>query len=912
VLDQVRGGRSAVMVLRGEPGIGKTALLRHVTDRAAGFTVARCVGVESDMELAFAGLHDLCTPLLSSLDALIEPQRQALAVALGLASGERPELFLVALATLNLLAQAAEERPLLCAVDDVQWLDQATAQVLGFVGRRLLAEPVGLVLAARTTAASEDPLAGFPELRLSRLDERSARELLSSVTTAALDESVRRRIVEEAHGNPLALLELGVADFGGGFAMPDTESIPRRIQDQYLTRLRALPQATRRLLLVAAADPVGDPALLQRAAQTLKVPIHAADLAVDAGLLEIGAGVRFRHPLLRSAVYGAAKVEERRAAHAALAEATDRQLDPDRRAWHRAHAAKGADEDLAAELIGSADRAQARGGVAAAAAFCERAVSLTPDPARRAERALTAAEAKYAAGDFVSTEKLLAAAEIGPLDEQGQARLERLRVQIEFGLQVAFLLNRGSDAPLLLLQAAGRLQSLDLVLALETVLEALVAGMYAARLAAGGGLDEVARAVKGLPSAPEPEPHPLLLVRGLAVRALDGYAAATPLLREALRQFRAQPVQLDAIAHPYFFVAAELWDDDAWFEVANGQVQLTRASGTLSFLPVCLGWLTVLHVRVGEFAQAEALILEHESIDPGISERILQYGAVLLAAWRGDVPRATDLMEKMVVSAHTRGEGSALTYVDYAKSVLYNGLADYDRAAEAAHNAATTNEVPNSSWALPELVEAAVRSGQPARAAAACERLSEIAAASPTYSARAAAALAQALLADGDAAEGYYREAIELLAGTRMASHLARTRLCYGEWLRRNQRRAEAVTQLRTAFDAFMAMGANAFAERARRELEATGAKVSTHSEDPGAELTPQEHQIAQLARTRRTNPEIGAELFLSARTVEWHLRNIFTKLAVSSRHELDAALTRRSPVAAAAKRLPADEPGVG
>ncbi|HEY1441325.1 MAG TPA: AAA family ATPase, partial [Mycobacterium sp.] len=393
LLDQVRGGRSAVMVLRGEPGIGKTALLNYVTDRAAGFSVARCMGVESEMELAFTGLHDLCTPMLSCLDALIDPQREALSVALGLASGEAPESFLVALAALNLLAQAAEDRPLLCIVDDVQWLDQATAQVLGFVARRLLAEPVGLVFAARTptTTASEDPLAGLPDLRLSRLDERSARALLASVTTGRLDESVRRRILEEAHGNPLALRELGVVDFAGGFALPDAVSMPRRIQDQYLTRLRGLPRPAQRLVLVAAADPVGDPALLQRAAPTLGLHIDAVDPAVDAGLLDIGAGVRFRHPLLRSAVYGAAEEEERRVAHAALAEATDPDLDPDRRAWHRAYAADAADEEVAAELIGSADRAQRRGGVAAAAAFWERAVALTPDPARRAERALVAA-----------------------------------------------------------------------------------------------------------------------------------------------------------------------------------------------------------------------------------------------------------------------------------------------------------------------------------------------------------------------------------------------------------------------------------------------------------------------------------------------------------------------------------------
>ncbi|MBV8181050.1 MAG: LuxR family transcriptional regulator, partial [Mycobacterium sp.] len=632
--------------------------------------------------------------------------------------------------------------------------------------------------------------------------------------------------------------------------------------------------------------------------------------AVDAGLLEVGAGVRFRHPLLRSAVYQSGGTGERRAAHAALADATDSQRDPDRRAWHRANAASATDEEVAAELIGSADRAQRRGGVAAAAAFCERAVALTPDPNRRAERALVAAEAKYAAGDYVATEKLLTAADIGLLDKRDHARLERMRAQLECGLHIAFLLNRGGKAPLGLLRAAQRLQPLDATLALETLLEALMAGIYAGRLAVGDGAAEVARAVKALPLGPEP-PNPLLLLRALAVRVLDGYAAAAPLLKEALCQYRTQPARLDAISHPYYFVAAELWEDEAWFEIADGQAQLTRSTGNLSWLPVCLGWLIGFHAWVGEFAQAEALISEHETLDPGISERIelfavgdshatphLQYGAVLLAAWRGDVPRATDAMDTMVANASRRGEGWALTWVEYAKSVLYNGLADYDRAAEAAENAVDADELAHCSWALAELVEAAVRTGQPERAAAACERLSAVADASGTDGVRGAAALARALMADGtegSVADNMYAEAIELLSRTRMVSRLARARLCYGEWLRRINRGDEARAQLRAAFDAFTAMGAKAFAERARRELEAAGEKVRAHRQDPDTELTPQEHQIAQLARTRRTNPEIGAELFLSARTVEWHLRNIFTKLAIGSRQELDAALTRRN-----------------
>jgi DNA-binding CsgD family transcriptional regulator len=842
------------------------------------------------MELAFSGLHDLCAPMLSYLDALVEPQREALNVALGLAPGEPPELFLVALAALNLLAQAAEDRPLLCIVDDVQWLDQATAAVLGFVGRRLLAEPVGLIFAARTTSASEDPLAGLPDLQLPKLDEQSARALLASVTTGRIDDSVRQRILEEAHGNPLALLELGALDFAGGFAMPDSLSVPRRIEDQFLMRLRSLPRVTQRLVLVASADPVGDSALLARAAHTLNLDVDALQLAVDAGLLDVGAGVRFRHPLLRSAVYRGSDVDERRAAHAALADATDPQRDPDRRAWHRAYAAVAADEEVAAELIGSADRAQRRGGVAAAAAFWERAVALTPDPGLRAQRALAAAEAKYTAGDFVATEKLLAAAEVAPLDELGHARVERMHAQIAFGL------NRGGEAPSLLLQAAQQLQRVAADQAWDTYLEALVAGIYAGRLAVGAGISEVARAALSAPLGPEPLPHPQLLLRGLAVRVLDGYVAAAPLLKEALRQYRARPQRLDALCHPYNLVAIELKDDEARFELASGQVQLARVSGTLSWLPFALGHLAMFHVQSGELAQAEALISEQASIGSGNL-----YCAMTLAVWRGNASLASKLMDKMTVSAATRGEGVVLAYVDYLKAALYNGLADYSRAAAAAHDAVSANEIMNANGALTELVEAAVRSGQPDRAAAACERLSAVAAASGSDWARGAAALARALLADGDVADELYREAIELLSHTRMATFLARARLCYGEWLRRTDGRSEASTQLRAAFDAFSAMGANAFAERARRELEATGQKVSAHREDPVAGLTPQEHQIAQLARTRRTNPEIGAELFLSARTVEWHLHNIFSKLGVSSRHELDAALGRRSHALVAA-----------
>jgi DNA-binding CsgD family transcriptional regulator len=893
LLDQVRAGRSAVVVMRGDAGIGKTALLQYLTNQAADFTVTRCVGVESEMELAFAALHDLSGPILAGLEGLIEPQQQALRVALGLAGGERPDPFLVALSALSLFAAAAEERPMLCMVDDAQWLDQASAQILGFVGRRLLAEPIALVFAARSPVPSPDHLAGLPDMRLGGLDEQSARALLTSVIPPWVDESVQTRVIEETHGNPLALLELSAgfsaADLAGGFAIPNAASVSRRVEDQYLARLRAMPLEVQQLVLVAAADPVGDLGLLQRATRTLELGIEAQDLAVDAGLLDIGAGVRFRHPLLRRAAYRAGTAEERRVAHAALAAATDPKVDPDRWAWHRASAASGPDEQVAAELIGSADRAQRRGGAHAAAAFWDRAVRLTPDPGQRALRALAAADAKYAAADFEAAKRLLITADVGPLAEVGHAEVQRMRAQI------AFTLNRGADAPSMLLHAAQRLQPLDVDAARQTYLDAMMAGIHAGRLAIGESLAQVALAAKVAPLDPEPLPHPQLLLRGLATCVLDGYRAAAPLLTEALREYRAQPRELDPLCHCYNLVAMELWDADTAFELASGQAKLARASGTLSWLPFALAHLAVLHVHAGELNKTEALVIEAERIDPAMRTADLPYVAPLLAAWRGHAPTAQEAIDKVVADSSRRGEGVMLTYTEYVKAVLHNGLAEYDSATEAAYSAARADEIVVSRWACYELVEAAVRSGHSDRAARACARLSEIGMASQTPWARGVAAHTKALLANGNVAEDLFCEAIELLSQTRVGAYLARTRLCYGEWLRRQNRRVDARVQLRSAFEVFSTMGADAFAERARHELVVTGEKVRKRSEDHSTDLTSQEERIAELARQRLTNPEIGAELFLSARTVEWHLRNIYIKLDISSRRELDAALTRRS-----------------
>jgi DNA-binding CsgD family transcriptional regulator len=891
LIANVRSGQSAVLVVRGEPGIGKTELLRYLIGQASGFRVVRGAGVESEMELAFAGLHQLCAPMLGRLDSLAEPQRRALGVAFGLASGHNPDRFLVALGALSLMAETSEEQPLLCVVDDAQWLDQASAQVLGFVGRRLLAESIGLVFAARTTATSPDHLAGLPELRLGGLDEEPAQELLATVTSGPLDESVRARIIEETHGNPLALLELcrglGTAELAGGFALPDAGDLPRRIEAQYLERLGELPEPARRLILLAAADPVGDAAVILRAAHVLGLSTVDVSVATAAGLLEFGVNVRFRHPLVRSAVYRAAAAEDRRAVHAALAAVTDPRIDPDRRAWHRAHATAEPDEAVAGELIDSAGRALRRGGVAASAAFWQRAVALTPDPGERASRALAAAEAKYAAGDFEAAQTLLVTADVGPLGELGRAHMQRMRAQI------AFALRRGSDAPPLLLGAAQRLQPLDAELARQTYLEALVAAIYAGRLAHG---QDIARAAQAAPFGPEPLPDSQLLLRGLAMRMTDGYTAAAPMLTEALRRYRAQPQELDWRCVSYSMVAMDLWDDEAWFSLASGQVRLARANGTLSWLPFALDYLAENHIQAGQLSTAEALLTESERVDPGIRAATLPYVSLLLAAWQGDAPTAASLTEEMVRGASARGEGAALTYAEYANAVLRNGLGDYGLAAEAAHQASAVDELVISPWALYELTEAAVRSDQRERAAAAADRLSAIAAASGRDWACGAAARSRALLAEGRAAEEEYREAIERLSRTRMATHLARARLSYGEWLRRENRRIDARQQLRLAFEAFVSMGTLAWAERARRELVATGEKVRKRTDDTRDVLTPQEEEIAQLAREGRTNPEIGAQLFIGTRTVEWHLRKVFSKLDISSRRELEAALSRRAP----------------
>ena len=888
LLTDALAGHSQVTVLRGEAGVGKSALLSYLLGQVAGWHLAQAVGVESEMELPYSGLHQLCGPMLDHLDRLPVPQREALATVFGLSVGPPPDRFLVGLAVLTLFAEVAEQQPLVCIVDDAQWLDNASAQILGFVGRRLLAEPIALVCAART--GIRDVLAGLPELFINGLGDSDARALLLDKVYGPLDAAVCDQIVTESHGNPLALLEFprtwSVADLAGGFGVPDTHHVVSKIEQSYVRRLAALPTETQLLVLAAAAEPLGDPILLHRAAETLGVDIAAADPAIDAGLLRIAGRVAFAHPLVRSAAYRSAAAEARHRVHLALAEATDPQTDADRRAWHRARAMPGPGEEVAAELERSAGRAQARGGVAAAAAFLQRAVALTVDPPRRAARALAAAQSSFYAGAFDAALGLLATAEAGPLDEFQRARVDLLRGHVAFASGLA------SDAPSLLLKAARRLEPFDLELARETYLTAYGAAVFP------GLADiilEICRSIRALPPRPG-APRPFdLLVDGLALMTTDGHAAATPTLLRAAKALAEIPLE-DVLRWGWAAPAASsaVWDDDGAYAIPARQVQLVRDAGALAQLPIHLSALGVASSWIGDFAGAAAVIAEADGVSAVTGSPIASYAALRLAALRGRKAESSALIGRVVDQAASRGQGMATIHAHWATAVLYNGLARYEEAAAAARQATSSAFEPwISIWgpALVELVEAAARGGDAGLARDALERLAETTQPSGTDFALGIEARCRAVLSDGRAADDLYREAIDRLSRTRLRPERARAHLLYGEWLRHEGRRVDAREQLRTAYDMFVAIGMEAFAERAGRELLATGEKVRKRRLEARDQLTPQEEQIARLARDGLSNPEIGAQLFLSARTVEWHLGKVFTKFGIGSRRELPAAL---------------------
>jgi DNA-binding CsgD family transcriptional regulator len=889
-------GRSRVTVLRGEAGVGKSALLGYLSGRVAGWHVARAVGVESEMELDYAGLHQLCAHMLDHLDRLPAPQRDALATVFGRSPGPAPDRFLVGLATLTLLAEVAEQQPLACIVDDGQWLDHASAQILGFVARRLLAERIAVVCAART-GIGDDILTGLPELPVGGLGDSDARALLLANVPGPIDAAVCDQIIMESHGNPLALLELprtwNVAGLAGGFGLPSSQPVAGRIEQSYVRRLQLLPSDTQLLVVTAAAEPLGDPVLLHRAAGTLGIDLAAAGPAQDGGLLELGGRVEFAHPLVRSAAYRSATAEDRRRVHRALADATAAETDPDRRAWHRARATLGPDEEVAAELERSAARAQARGGVAAAAAFLQRSAELTVDPARRARRALAAAEASFQAGAFDGALQLAATAAAGPLDGFQRARIDLLRGH------AGIASNYGNNAAPLL-QAARGLEPFDLELARRAYLTAWGAAVTAGHLGGAGVLLQICRAVRALPPLPA-TPQPLdLALDGLALLTTDGRAAATPILQRAAKAVMQLPVE-DVLRWGWLApaAAAATWDSDGSRAIFERQAQLVRDAGALAELPLHLHALAQDKARTGDFADADMLVAESDSVAAATGSQIPPFAALTLRSLQGREAEASGLIEATIQQATAGGQGLAVMAAHWAAAVLYNGLARYEEAASAAREV-TTNAIDpwQSMFALPELVEAAARVGDTELARDALERLEETTQPAGTDLALGIEARCRALLTDGDNADLLYREAIERLGRTQRRPELARAHLLYGEWLRREGRRADSREQLRAAHDMFNAIGMEAFAERTGRELVATGEKVRKRSPETREELTSQEEQIARLARDGLSNPEIGAQLFISARTVEWHLRNVFAKLGITSRRQLRTAVPENGRLA--------------
>ena len=896
LLDDAGAGQSAALVIRGEAGVGKTALMHYAAREASAFRLARIAGVESEMELAYAGLHQLCAPILDQLASLPQPQADALRVAFGTAVGDPPGRFLVGLATLSLVAASAHDRPLLCLVDDFQWLDGASVQVLGFVARRLLAERVAMVFAVREPSDQRE-LAGLPELSLDGLERRDARALLASALAGPIDPGVRERIITETRGNPLALLELAQgstpAELAGGFAMPGAVGLSESIEQTFRRRLEALTADARRLVVLAAADPVGEPMLLWRAAEQLGIAPEAAEPATETGLLEFGATVSFRHPLVRSAAYRSASLRERHTVHGALAWATDPAVDPDRRAWHLAQAALGPDEQVAIELERSAARAQRRGGLAAAAAFLERAAALTPERSPRAARLLAAAGAKRDAGALDAAIALLSVIETDALDELACARLETLRGQIAFDQR------GGREASRSLTDAAQRLEPLDIRLARKTHLEALGAAMWVGDRDGPGGMRSVARAALQAPQPPGSLDAVDRLLDGFARLLEDGYREAAQSLRRALELVMAAEAPTDDREHWLWLTVAgsavtaaqELWDADAWHTLAGRREQFARDTGALVQLQFALQMLAWSHVLGGQLNKAALLIEEDRTLATATGNPPVSYTEILLAAFRGEDKRATELIDATAREAAAQGLDRVVTFADYASAVLNNGLGRHDEAREVARRAFDRDLAGYGPFVVPELAEAAARTGEETLLSSALAWISERTHDTPSDWSLGIEARIRALLSDGSDADRLYRQSIERLSRTRIRAEIARAHLLYGEWLRRHQRRVDAREQLSAAHDMLETMGMAAFAARARRELLATGGAVRKRTDDTRDDLTPQERQIAQLARDGLSNPEIGAKLFLSPRTVEWHLRKVFGKLGIASRRELREAL---------------------
>lgn len=893
LLEAVQAGMSGTLVLRGEAGIGKTALLEYAIGSANGFRVVRALGIESEMELGFAGLHQLVVPFLSRLERLPAPQYRALASAFGLIAGGPPDRFQVGLATLTLLADAADEAPLLCVIDDTQWLDRESADVLGFVARRLYADRIAFLFAVREPIERRVSLAGLPALHIGGLTDEDARRLVAWVATGPVDSQVSQRIVAETQGNPFAILEL-IAELtprqlSSTLLLPDPLPVGSRLQQRFIRQLKGLPAATQTLLLLAAAEPSGDAAILWRAAKALGLDRQAVAPAEANRLLVLGPHVAFRHPLIRSAIYYSAPVAVRRRMHEELAAATDAAIDPNRHAWHRAAAAVEPDEGVAAELAGCGERAQRRGSYSSAAAFLSRAAELTPDPGIRAQRLMAAARGSLIAGTPDRAQAFLDEATPGLGDPLQRALARSLEGSVRFAL------GQGGRTALMLLDAARAMVPFDPAIARQALVGALEAAVYIQPATTGPVLREIACEAKAIPRFPGSAPGVMdFLLDGYAALITAGYPSGAPLLKQAIQHMLTE--ELDATDRLRWLglvllAANDLFDDAAIHTLASRWVRLAREHAALTILPIALAYLGGAELAAGRLKECEALAEQSLEIsaatgNPGMLGAAARGNAHLLA-WRGNAVEARARAAAHLAYALEREQTSSIVLAHYALVILELGFGRYQAALENALPLYEDDPLVAGSWVLPNLVEAAARSGHESAARDALNRLSERATASGTPLALGFLARSRALLAADAEAESLYQESIDQLGRCSAKPELARSHLLFGEWLRRQGRRRDARDYLRTAHDMLASMGIEAFAERARVELLATGETARKRTVETRCQLTPQEIQIARLVRDGARNQEIAAQLFISASTVQYHLVKVFRKLDVTSRTQL-------------------------
>jgi DNA-binding CsgD family transcriptional regulator len=891
LLESSRSGAGGALLLRGELGIGLTALLDHLVESAAGMRVARVTGAEWERRLPFAAAHQLCTAWLDRLGELPDPQRDALEVAFGVREDAAPDRLLVGLGVLGLLASVAGEEPLVCTVDDVQLLDPASAEVIAFAARRLDGTRVALALAAHEPLPAGASYAGLRELRVGGLGRDAARKLIESVVVGPIDTFVRERLVGEASGLPLALLDLPTAltpaQLAGSVELPRVLPVGEQLEGRLLGAVCDLPADTRTFLLLAAAEPEVGASLLWRAADHLGVSVDAAAVAEERGLIRVGQRVSFRHPLMRLAIYGDAPVSERQRVHEALVDAIDPDVDRDLRALHRAAASLAPDEDVAVQLEESAVRAKGRRDYGTAASLLEQSAELTPDPVRRYKRTLVAAQAALAGGALAKATALLDRPPPRSVDEAQRAQADSLRGAIGLAL------GQGADRVTMLLDAARALGPLDARLARDTYLEALEVAIHAGVLGSDASLIRAAEAARAAPRAPDPQTGADLLLEGVALLVTSGHRASVTTIRKALDALRgADEPRWLALAS---IAAAEIWDDDALHDLMSRSVALSSGAGDSAIFPPALRPLGDLDAVVaGRFGTTTAPFAEvwGEEGEEGRQARLVTPGELIASAWRGRSTEARELADACMREAFVREVGLDVAVAQYAIAVLEVGLGRYEAALTVVREVCEEDRLFVVTSALPELVEAAVRMGERQLAVDAVRRLSERTRASGTHWALGTLARARALVEEGDTAEDLYREAVEHLRRCRAAPQLARAHLVYGEWLRRERRRREAREQLRTARDMFIFMGAQAFAERARMELAATGEHAARRAAEASADLlTPQEARIAKVVADGASNAEVAAQLFISPRTVEYHLHKVFRKLGVSSRTQLARVL---------------------